>query len=38
MFPQSTVGWLKNKRAIGEDPFSQGSLAHHSCKHERDDL
>lgn len=33
MFPQSKVRWLKNKGVIKEDPFSQGSLAHHSCKH-----
>lgn len=33
MFPQSKVRWLKNKGAIKEHPFSQGSLAHRSCKH-----
>lgn len=33
MFSQSKVRWLKNKEAIKEHPFSQGSLAHRSCKH-----
>lgn len=33
MLPQSQVGWLKNKGAIREDPFSQGSLAQHSGRH-----
>lgn len=33
MFPQCKVRWLKKKGVIKEDPFSQRSLAHHSCKH-----
>lgn len=29
LFPSSQVGWQKNKGAIREGPFSQGSLACH---------